>query len=271
MNQPETGSNGGERFDDQGPGSIPQLGDIDTRNDKVTSTTPCTGTPRSVSQSTPTDEGSRPPLPPRPVNLNLLGERPSTPGDSLQGPKNALRPNLQATATTSLSLTDIHTQSYPDGSRETSESTSSRRSPKDLGSIRRFKNQYGSEGDESASVRSYAPTLEAGGDVESLLGEVLGASSASPAWGMLSSQAERLDPFDSISFDDDVLTADFNREFDEIGEIDPEGNNEGNRFLQDRMLGADEVPRRSSSALEIKAEALPHTFICRQTHLQSPR
>ena len=266
MNQPDIGSDGREGPDSQGPGSPPRPGDIEARNKRVTSTTPSTA--RSVSQSTLTDEGPPPPLPPRPVNLDLLGERPITPGDSLQKFKSSARPSLQATATTGLSLTDVHTQSYPDGSRETSESTSSRRSPKDFGSIRRFKNWYGSEGDESASLRSYAPTLEAGGDVESLLGEVLGASSTSPAWGLLSNQPERLDPFETINFEDNVLTADFNREFDEIGEIDLEGNNEGNELLDLTMFGVDRANRRPSGTLEVKAKALPHTLFCWQTYLQ---
>ena len=268
MNQPDIGRDGRERSNSQGSSSPPRLGDAQARTERVTSTTPST-TP-SASQNTFTDEGTRPPLPPRPVNLNLLGERSNNPGDSLQKPNGSARPHLQATATTGLSLTDIHTQSFPDGSRETSESTLSRRSPKEFGSIRRFKDQYSSEADESASVRSYAPTLEAGGDVESLLGEVLGASSTSPAWGLPSNQAERLDPFDSIIFDDDVLTADFNREFDEIGEIDPEGNNEGNELVELNMSGTDKASRRSSGTLEVKAEAFPYTFLCRKTYLQPP-
>lgn len=223
MNDLEIGSGEGERPGDQGSRSSPRAANV-----KIQDRGPSTS--RSVSQSTLTDEGPRPPLPPRPVNLNLLGEGLNTPGDGSQSLKSPSRPNLQATATTSLSFTDVHTQSYLDGSRENSESTSSRRSPKDFGSIRRFKSRYGSEGDESASVRSYAPTLEAGGDVESLLGEVLGASSASPAWGLLSTQTERLDPFDFISYNDDELTEDFNQEFDELGEVDSDGNNEGRRL-----------------------------------------
>ena len=263
MTNPEIGSGKGERSGDQGSGSPPRAANVKSRDSGLS-------TSRSVSQSTLTDEGPRPPLPPRPVNHSLLGESLNTPGDSSQRLKSLSRPKLQATATTSLSLTDIHTQSYPDGSRETSESTSSWRSPKDFGSIGRFKSRYGSEEDESVSVRSYAPTLEAGGDVESLLGEVLGASSASPAWGLLSTQAERLDPFDFINYDDGELTADFNQEFDELGEIDSEGNNEGSRLSYLWILGIDKVRRRSFSTLEIKAEAFPYTFFRRQTYLQPP-
>ena len=240
----ERGDGGREEAVDESPATPPREDTVDPQNEVRTLN--AHSTTRSVSESTITDEGQRPPLPPRPVNLNLLGEGLNTAGSSLPRSKTLSRPNLQATATTGVSRTDIHTQSYPDGSRETSESTSSRMSPNDFGSIRRFKNRYGSEGDESASVRSYAPTLETGGDVESLLGEVLRASSASPAWGLLSSQTERPDPFDSISHEDDELSAEFNREFDEIGEIDSEGNNEGKWKLDCGALGVDEVSRRSS-------------------------
>ncbi len=261
MNPRETGPGGREGSGDKGTVSSSTRANVDQQDERLTSATP--STPRSVSQTTITDEGPCPPLPPRPVKLDLPREVPTTPSGSLLRPKSSSRPSLQATVTTGLSLTDVHTQSFPGGTRETSESTSSRKSPKDFGSIKRFKNRHGSEADESASVRSYAPTLEAGGDVESLLGEVLGASSASPAWGLLSSQAERLNPFDSISYEDDELTADFNREFDELGEINPEGDNEGNGVLDSGMLGADKAPRWSPGALEVKAEAFPHTFFRR--------
>ncbi len=241
MNHSETGSGEREGSYSQGTISTPTTAHVDPQEKGLTSAAP--STPRSVSRTTLTDEGPRPPLPPRPVKLDLLGEVSSTSGGGLLTLKSSSRPNLQATATTGLSLTDIHTQSYPGGSRETSESTSSRRSPKDFGSIKRFKNRYGSEGDESASVKSYAPTLEAGGDVESLLGEVLGASSASPAWGLLSSQGERLDPFESISYEDDEVTADFNQEFEDLGEINAESDNEGDGIVDLGMLDADKARR----------------------------
>lgn len=173
-------------------------------------------------QSTISDEGPPPPLPPRPGNLDLLH-----PGSSLQRPTRQARPILQSSATTALSLTDIHTQSYEDGSRETfaasTESNSSGKSIRGFGSIRRFKGRNCSDGDDSTSVRTYAPD----GDVESLLGEILGPSQPSPAWKLLRSQAERPDPFDSLSFENGILTTDFDLEFDEVGELDPEGNNEG--------------------------------------------
>ena len=184
------------------------------------------------SKSPETDQAYRPPLPPRPANVNLLREGSYSPGISLQRSGKTSRPHLQSTATTALSRTDIHTQSYQDGSQETfaasAQTTPPSKSIAAFGSIRRIKGFSDSEGGDSASVRSYAPTLETGGDVESLLGEVLGASQESPAWRLHSTQNEAPDPFDSITYEDDEVTVDFYREFDEISAVAADGENEGN-------------------------------------------
>lgn len=182
-----------------------------------------------------TKEERRPELPPRPTNLSLLQKGKNSPGESLKVPKRPTRPDLQSTATTAISRTDIHTQSYQDGSRETTASGAQTTTPSrylsGFSTIKRFRGFGSSEGD-SASVKSYAPTLEAGGDVESLLGEVLGSSNESPGCKMLNAQIEAQDPFESVSYDYDGVSADFYREFDAIGEVDPGGGNEGtNRMI----------------------------------------
>ena len=183
------------------------------------------------SQNPEIEQEYRPPLPPRPTNVNLLREGSYSPGSSLQRSRKASRPHLQSTATTALSRTDIHTQSYQDGSRETfaasAQTTPSSKAVAAFGSIRRIKGLSDSEGGDSGSVRSYAPTLETGGDVESLLGEVLGASQESPAWRLHNTQNEAPDPFDSVTYEDDEATVDFYREFDEISAIAADGENEG--------------------------------------------
>lgn len=221
-------------------------------------------------QSTISDEGPPPPLPPRPGNIDLLH-----PGGSLQRPGRQSRPNLQSTATTALSLTDIHTQSYEDGSRETfaasAESNSFGKSIGGFGSIRRFKGRNCSEADDSTSVRTYAPTLGADGDVESLLGEILGPSQRSPAWKLLRSQTERPDPFDSLSFENGAPATSFDLEFDEVGELDPAGKNEGKRLSIIPRTTAQPLSRGTVVSLEVEEEAFSHTFFCRKTHLQSPR
>ena len=181
------------------------------------------------------EEERSPPLPPRPANLNLPDEPIKRPPSPFQRQNQALRPHLQSQATTALSLTDIHTHSLPDGSRETfanlSKATPSGRSSKIQSPIGQLRGYDDSEGGDSTSIRSYAPTLEAGGDIESLLGEVLGAGQQSPAWNLLSSQTEVVDPFDLLTYGDDHVAADFTHEFDDIGELSLDGKNEGSQFL----------------------------------------
>lgn len=67
--------------------------------------------------------------------------------------------------------------------------------------------------------------------MESLLGEVLGASQQSPAWKLLSTQYETPDPFDSVNYEDDEATVEFYREFDDICQTDPDVGSEGSNIL----------------------------------------
>ena len=237
-----------------------------------------------VEPSAPSQSGStsrslgdehRPPLPPRPGTLDILKEGYHNKGGTPQGSKPSVRPNLQSTATIALSRTDIHTQSYPDGSRETyaasAETTPPSKPAGVFGSTKRFKGLSGSEGGDSASVRSYAPTLEAGGDAESLLGEVLGASQEVSAWKLLSTQYEAPDPFDTFMFEDNEATVDFYREFDELRAGESGEQNEGSisSFLK---LPSHKVLTRSlratASPMAIEAKTLPDPFICWKTDLQ---
>lgn len=168
------------------------------------------------------DEESPPSLPPRPGNLRLL-----RPGSSL---RKQSRPKLQASATTALSLTDSHTQIHQDRFRENyaapTESTSSPKSVRAYGSIRKVKLRNGSENDDSFSTRSHVPISDVGGDVESLLGDIAGSSQRSTAWKLLTSQVDGSDQFDSTSIGEDTV-ADFDLEFEEVGGLDPEGSNAG--------------------------------------------
>lgn len=162
------------------------------------------------------DDGVRSPLPPRPSVQTTL-QRPS-------------RPQLQPKATTALSLTDIHTQSFQGGSRETyaaqAEPTASARFLKGFGSVRQLRGHGGSEAD-SASVRSSAPTLEAGGDVESLLGEVLGSNPGMPTWRLSGPHDESTDLFEATKYEDDESMSDFDHEFDEMDNLSADAANEG--------------------------------------------
>ncbi|KAL8808464.1 MAG: hypothetical protein Q9182_000014 [Xanthomendoza sp. 2 TL-2023] len=169
------------------------------------------------------EEDKPPPLPPRPTTV---GNHPKAPNVGL------IRPRLQANATTAVSRTDINTQSYPDGSRETfAASKPSSPPPTSWGgwsSIRRLKVQ---EGSESASIKSYAPTLDAGGDVESLLGGFLGHDQTS-GWNILNGQLQETNLQQVDSSEDDGILHDFDQEFDEVGATDSEERSEEELLAQ---------------------------------------
>ena len=176
-------------------------------------------------QTTIADEGPRPPLPPRPRNPELLH-----PGGTLPGQIRS-RPKLQSTATTALSCADVHTQSTNNGSRDRlsalTESTDSSRTLRGPGSLRGLKGWTSVDIDDGASVKSFAPTIEGGGDVESLLGEILRDPEENPSWKSPSARAEESDPFDLITVEEDAGLNGFEQEFGELGEVDAKGTNEG--------------------------------------------
>ena len=208
----------------------------------------------------------RPPLPPRPSLLQT--DLPTSPLAA------TIRPALQAKPTTAISSVDIQTLSFPDGSRGTF-STPASRSVSEAVSISgtsggqstpsRKVSRNGSEFDDSTSLMSYAPTLRANGDLASLLDE--GLNSQSPAWKLLSSQAQTVNPFVKLDYED-LSLINFEHEFDEIDAVDPKGGNEGGLLVI--LLGApsNNCYRRSFTPVEVKTQALPHPLLCWQANIQ---
>lgn len=165
------------------------------------------------------EEEERPPLPPRP-SLLKSGEKPGSALSTIAKP------------TTALSSVDIQTLSFPDGTRGTFSTPASRAVSQSVS----FSETSGGQStptrkisrtgsfDDAASLMSYAPTLKANGDLMSLLDD--GLNSQSPAWKLLSSQAESVNPFENIEFEDNSLS-NFEHEFDEIEPLDSKSGNEG--------------------------------------------
>lgn len=178
------------------------------------------------------NEEQPPPLPPRPTTLGSHQSVSNVVPAGFPSPQASVRPRLQATATTALSRTNIHTQSYQDGSQETYAASKQASPPSKSwggwGSIQRLKIQ---DGDESASIRSFAPTLGTGADVESLLGGFSGPEHTS-GWDIFNGQLEdaALQQLDN-SADEEVLH-NFDQEFDEIGASDAGDVDEGQSQLE---------------------------------------
>jgi len=162
----------------------------------------------------------RPPLPPRP-SLLRSNEPPKSPLSTNK------RPALQSKPTTAISSVDIQTVSFPDGSRGTFSTPGIDEvisGPIGGYSSPRKVSRSGSDIEDNASLLSYAPTLRANGDLESLLDDGLNAQS--PAWKLLNSHAEAVGPFETIAYDDTSLM-NFAHEFDEMEAVDRKGGNEG--------------------------------------------
>jgi hypothetical protein len=172
-------------------------------------------------------EMTPPPLPPRPANHDLLDDRPTTADmGSLRLPKRTSRPQLQSHATTALSRTDIPMQSRADSTTVKSQSTS--REPSQKRSASRLGRFIGSsETDDSASVRSYAPTLDVPYDGVSMLGD-----EPSPAWRALNAQMGTVDELQLDETFEDPLSERITFEFDDLEARAP--NNQNDSVLLDQ-------------------------------------
>lgn len=152
-------------------------------------------------------EEQRPPLPPRPNTLNLLDER------------QAAQSNLQAKATTAVSLTDIESQQIPDTvpSRGLPETLKARTSLSQIGSSK------ASETGDSMSIRSSIPNTDVG-EVENVFNDFIATEP-----GTIHQDSTGLLLFPEFRADD--VEDDFVSEFESVGEVDEHGENEGLCFF----------------------------------------
>ena len=191
-------------------------------------------------------------LPPRIHGSKDSHQTTHLPSSNLRLPTSP-RPQLQSAATTAVSLTDIHTHSFQDGSRETfaaqAKPTPPSQFPKNVGSIRRLKGTGDSETD-TASIRSCAPTLGPGGDVESLLGNVFGVPQESPAWTSFGNQLESLDPFDSSFYKTNDDLSSFDTEFDDLADSSVVEGGEGMSSTNEECLLAHRSFRAAFEPME---------------------
>jgi hypothetical protein len=185
----------------------------------------------SRDQSAPQSrEGTPPPLPPRPMLLQTPNPRPHTsagqlrPTRSSSSHRSASRPQLQSKATTAVSLADVHSQSH--GGEESYPSTPSSKQISFAG-LRLGQNRRGSDGEDTASVMSYAPTLEAGTEVESMMGDVL-HDRDTPGWTPITPRKDFSEG--SLFPPDSEFEEAFEHEFDELDDVTSDGLNEGELF-----------------------------------------
>lgn len=168
---------------------------------------------RSRSQSS---EGPRPPSP-RPPTIRLLD-------DDEAGSSRNMRQALQSKATTAVSLTDISNPTHFDGSNESYTTAAGRSLPvpgrglRAKASLSQLVGARGSETD-TASIRSYVPYAWAG-DVESIFDDFIPTEPGSD-------QHEKIGLLSLPEFQADDVDDDFASEFEPIGELEADGQNEG--------------------------------------------
>lgn len=157
----------------------------------------------------PSPEGQRPPLPPRPNTLSLLKD------------ESASRATLQAEATTAVSRMDIGTQPSDAGSAHSTLALRGLpRGPRARASLSQLASSRGSEAGDSASIRSSIPNTE-NGDVEAFFADFV-----STALGGQSQDATGLLNFPEFAADD-IDDEGILSEFESVGELNEDGDNEG--------------------------------------------
>ncbi|KAJ5720883.1 uncharacterized protein N7483_008817 [Penicillium malachiteum] len=190
--------------------NAPQLPQCDSRDEPVNeNTTPSNhSSSHAARDSSPSSEGERPPLPPRPNTLSLLND------------ESASRATLQAGPTTAISRTDIDTQTnevagsaYPSlAIRGLSQGLKAKASLGHLTSSR------GSEAGDTSSIRSSVQNGDVG-DVDALFKDFVASA---PEGNLESKVLLHFPEFPADNLDDD----EFLTEFDPVGEIDENAGNE---------------------------------------------
>lgn len=173
-------------------------------------TAPVTPSPPHADRDpSPSSEGERPPLPPRPNTLSLLNN------------ESASRITLQAGATTAVSRAEIDSQTL-EGTGSAYSSLAIRNLAQGLRAKANFSHlatSRGSEAGDTASIRSSVQNGDVG-DVEALFKDFV---TSSPGVHSGAGSLLHFPEFPADNMDDDG----FLTEFEPVGEIDEDAGNEG--------------------------------------------
>ncbi|KAL1880804.1 hypothetical protein VTK73DRAFT_4974 [Phialemonium thermophilum] len=155
-------------------------------------------------------------------------------------PPRPMRPTeaaLQTKPTTALSSIDIQTLAFPDGSRGTFPTPSTRAVSSPIAGLSGYATLSSRSGlagadtelDDAMSVMSLAPTLRPHGDLASLVGGEFGKKSR--AWSLLRSQSASVQPFERIKISAFERLAEFETEFDDIPALGEGGATDDERLV----------------------------------------
>lgn len=175
------------------------------------------------SNHTTNSEEVRPPLPPRPETIDLLND-----GNTFR--TSTTRPNLQSHATTALSLTEITGQTVEPNDNFVSSIGRNLlgRGLRAKASLSQLNSARGSETGDTASVVSLAPNAEEGQE-ENLFGE-FAAENDAQAYGA------DVEVLGLDEYPQDGSEYDFLEEFEHIGELSEDGQNEGEQLVRNLLV-----------------------------------
>ncbi|KAE8367817.1 vacuolar fusion protein mon1 [Aspergillus caelatus] len=165
----------------------------------------------SVRERSPSPEGPPPPLPPRPNTLSLLDEGASSSRTLRQSTQSV----LQSRATTAVSLTDIASH---DGGKESHPARNLPGTLRAKASLSHLASPRGSDTADSASIRSSVPQTDVG-EVENVFSDFVMTES-----GPMQHDSTGLLQFPEFQADD--VDDDFTEEFEPVGDVGDEGENE---------------------------------------------
>lgn len=190
------------------------LGGNDDSKDDITCSSKSSPTmaASSVRERSTSPEGPPPPLPPRPNTLNLLDEGASSSRTLRQSTQSA----LQSRATTAVSLTDIASH---DGGKESYPARGLPGTLRAKASLSHLASPRGSDTADSASVKSSVPQTDFG-EVENVFSDFVATES-----GPMQHDSTGLLQFPEFQPDD--VDDDFTEEFEPVGDVGDEGENEG--------------------------------------------
>lgn len=246
LRQPSTGDGPNEARPpamDDAPQTKDAVEQLDFANPTLSIIGNASRSPSYSGATSPSREGTPPPLPPRPqLAVPALSSRPP----SSHSVRRALsRPQLVSKATTQLSVTN--TQAFASDARGDSASPASSKPRQTLPD--QSPNNAPSDASDSASLKSYAPTL-AGVGGESMLGDMMGTGDASRQEAtLLRSLGHRFDDSEAQSMfpPDPDFESSFDREFQDVDDMAADGSNEGQFAVRCRSCARTDAEKQNKS------------------------
>lgn len=190
---------------------------------------PSYSTSGATTSTSPSREGTPPPLPPRPQLQ--LGVRPPSSHSVRRAPS---RPQLVSKATTQLSITNTQAQAFGSDSRDDAASLAPAQ-PRHV--LPTLVSEVLTDAEDDTSVKSDVPTIsEAGGEGESMLGEIVAATEKKSEHDevLLRSLGRRFEDAEAHSLfpPDPDFEAAFDQEFEDVADMATDGSNEGQLCLK---------------------------------------